>query len=419
MNTNVPPQTNAAHEGVKPTPTAGYQEGYGNQQTPYANEMQEKHPMHPLTQGATAQESQFQDVKDPNAFRYERDDPGYNPGANLNAPESGQHHEPPGYANAPFSHADHRTTGYDANSGPAGYQHEGYGDQQQAPNANEFQEKQPIQSHTQGQPLQGNQLNDNANTAGFRGEHEHAYAGTNANAVDAQQMPPNYEGRTGPTYHDQQYANEPTSASGPGPSPSKPGVAAGTGFAGDRDAAVAGQHPVPLARRNRFGDQYDQHKTATGNRTGSTWRTDPAGKLSTYLSHPTVTNTWNQSLSGGPFASGPPNTSLEPTSREARHLKTSGKMEEMAGKMLGSESLQRRGQEKVALGRNMAVQVQDLKHAGKLEAKAHTLRGKGGMTGGNGGVASGAPAGGFARGPADQPGVMGPGTEGGQFTRGY
>ncbi|KAG9039312.1 hypothetical protein FS837_001024 [Tulasnella sp. UAMH 9824] len=410
MNTNVPPQTNTAREGVKPTPTAGYQEGYGSEQTPYANEMHEKHPMHPVTQGATTQESQFQDVKDPNLFRSERDDPGYNPNGNLNTLESGQHGEPPSRANAPFSHPNQGTTGYDANSGPAGYQHEGYGDQQQTRYANEFQEKQPIQSPTQGQPLQGNQFNDNANTAGFRAERDHAYAGTNANAVDAQQMPPNYEGHTGPTYHDQQYANEPTSASGPGPSPYKSGVAAGTGFAGDRDAAVAG---------NRFGDQYDHHKTATGAKTGSSWRTDPVGTLSTYMSHPTVTKTFNHSLSGGPFASGGPHISLEPTSREARHLKTSGKMEEMAGKMFGSESLQRRGQEKVALGRNMAVQVQDLKHAGKLEAKATKLRGKGGVTGNDGGVASGAPAGEFARGPTDQSGGMGPGANQGQFTRGY
>ncbi|KIO24951.1 hypothetical protein M407DRAFT_244250 [Tulasnella calospora MUT 4182] len=182
------------------------------------------------------------------------------------------------------------------------------------------------------------------------------------------------------------------------------------GFGDNRNAAAAGNH---------FGNQYDHQKTGTGTKTGSTWRSDPAGKLSTYLSHPTVTTTLNQALGGGPFSSTGPHTSLEPTPREARHLKTSGKIEEMAGKMFGSESLQRRGQEKVVLGRNMAVQVQDLKQAGKLESKAQKLRGKGGVTSGQGDVASGAPAGQFARAPAEQPGGMGPAAQGGQFPREY
>ncbi|KAG8916123.1 hypothetical protein FRC01_003364 [Tulasnella sp. 417] len=411
MNTNIPPQTNTTHEGVKPTPATGHQDGYGSQQTPYADEMQEKHPMHPVTQGATAQGSQFQDMKDPNAFRSERDDPGYNPDANPNALESGQYHEPPSKAEVPFRHRDQATTGYDAKPVQPGYEHAGYNsNQQQTPYANELQEKRATQPYPQEQPLQGRQFDDNTGTTGFQPEQDHVHGGAGANAVGAQQMPPSYEGHTGSMYQDQNYASGAMPAGEPGASPIKSGPAAGPGFSGNRREAAAG---------NRIGDQYDHQKTTTGT-TGSSWRTDPTGKFRTYLSHPSVVTTANQVFSGGPFASTGPHTSLEPTTREARHLKTSGKMEEMVGKMVGSESLQRRGQEKVVLGRNMAVQVQDLKQAGKLEAKAHKLRGKGGVTGGDGGVPSGGPAGGFApRGPAEQPGAMGPPAEGGQFNRGY
>lgn len=51
-------------------------------------------------------------------------------------------------------------------------------------------------------------------------------------------------------------------------------------------------------------------------------------------------------------------------------------MEEMVGKRVVSKTLQRHGQEKAVMSRNLVVQVQDLKQAGKLEVKALSCEGK-------------------------------------------
>ncbi|KAG8943887.1 hypothetical protein FRC04_002428 [Tulasnella sp. 424] len=444
MNTNIPRQTDAAYD--KPAQT-GYQDGYDTQQAPYTNEMQEKQPLHPSTQGGTTfRRNQLEDDDDPpnsSGFRSERD-----PAAGPTNPdpthdgvaESARGRFPTDQTNANVpGQTDRGTTGYDdVRPAQAHYQHDGYGNQQQqTPYANEFQERQPVQHSTQGEPLQGrNQFDDNAGATGFRpGQADRGYAGgTHPNAVDSQQMPPNYDSHAGSMYQDQRYPDEKSRVGGPAVNEGKSGLAADTGVGGHRTGMAAGNNfgdqydhqktttggAGPTAG-NTYGDQYDHQKTTGTGTAGPSWRSDPVGKLTTYLSHPSVATTVNQSLSGGPFSSA--QSSVAPTSREARHLKQSGKMEEMVGKMVGSETLRQRGQEKVVMGRNLAVQVGDLKQAGKMEAKAHKLRGKGGTTmGGAGGV----PYDGRANEeyathqPTEQPGGMGPaGAQGSQFPRGY
>ncbi|KAG8987551.1 hypothetical protein FRB90_003281 [Tulasnella sp. 427] len=443
MNTNIPSQTSQVYRNK---PTSDYRDGYGQQQAPYGDQMQEKHPMQPVTHGDAVQGSQFQD---PDELRSERDFAGQHYGGSTDPNSNAVQAQQPGVP----SGAGPQAAAYDTkHAGPDGYPHDAYGNQQdQTSYGAGLPEKQPIQTSAQGDPqFQGDHFAHPAGTGlnsaqdqGYRHDQQQApyasgpvekqpgpfsaqqdsqaqgnrfdqpvtagsqfeqnqggpYSGGNpTSAVDSHQMPPNYESHSGPAFQGGNYANE-QGRLGNSSVPGEPAVNQGQ-QGNDIDALsnVGGENLNEPAGRSHFGTQYDAHKApntnpttfaaATG--TAPTWRSDPVAKINTYLSHPSVKPTWDQTLAGGPFSS--TSHAMEPSSREARHLKTSGKIEGMVGRMLGSESMQRRGEEKMLQGKNMDVQVKDLKGARKLEAKVERMRMKEGGHGGPG-AGAGAPSG--------------------------